>query len=115
MTRHTDALRGPGAGELYRSLRQAAWLSPLLESECPEHRRLGARLLIEEMLERLNLPALDVSDARRETDARRERRLEGQKRAAALYIAGFSFAQIGREIGVSESKAARWARQGRTL
>lgn len=111
MTTHDRAfLQRPEARGLHRSLRQASWLTPFLESEVPSLRRLGARLLIDEILAQLK-PAKAVGE---EVALRHAARAEGRKRAAALYMAGFSFVQIARELGVSESKAGRWARQGRS-
>lgn len=109
-THHKAVLESPRAREIYPSLRRAAWLTPFFDSDSPGLRRLGAQLLIDELLAKL-APSRGASV---EAEERRTKRIEGQKRAVAMFAEGFTFAHIGRELGVCEQRAARWARRGRS-
>ncbi len=112
-----EILRRPGARDIYKRLREAAWLAPFFESPDEALRALGARLLIEEMLVQLDpeYAARDADGLAEDiaVDARRCTRVEGRKRAAALWMAGCTYPDIARWLRISVGQAARWSQQGR--
>ncbi len=110
-----EILTRPGGKELYQSLKSSAWLSPFLEGEDPALRRLGAKLMMRELLDTLapERAAAKQGEAAPGVEARRARREEGRKRASALWMAGLTFKDIGQWLRVTEQKARQWALKGR--
>lgn len=103
--RYHSILRRPEAVEVHARLREAAWLAPFLESRNPILRRLGAMMLIDEIVAVLE-PERDAVVRRQYLaddafDARdRYAHLRGRKRRRAPTVKG-PCPRCGREVALT--------------